>query len=178
MTYKYVLKWRTGENAKVSVEAWPSSTRLALPHERKKPSFVIGSAKGRRTALLLSMIQDMKIKYTVKEKNGLHRIDFPFDDISAIADVYRIGLAAEIISRAQDMDSADDSFQYVLRSTTEEIWFWASKLLGVIGSKMDSTKVLTALSVLSNSSLEQNNQSRIHPSPKIETPKYRLDPYM
>ena len=178
MTYKYVLKWRTGENAKVSVEAWPSSTRISLPHERKKPSFIIGSAKGKRTVLLLSMIQDIKREYKVKEKNGSYRIDFPFDDIGAIADVYRIGLAAEIISRAQDMDSADDSLQYVLRSTTEEIWFWASKLLGVIGSKMDSAKVLTALSVLSNSSLEPYSHSRPHLEAKIETPKYRLDPYL
>jgi len=177
LTYRYVLKWRIGEKAKVNVEAWPSSPRLALSHERKKPSFVIGSAKGGRTVLLLSIVQDMKKKYKVKEKNGLYRIDFPFDDIEAIADVYRIGLAAEVISRAHDVNSAHDSLQYVLRSTTEEIWFWASKLLGVIGSKMDSAKVLTALSVLSNSTIEQNYRPNHLPT-KNEPTKYHLEPYL
>lgn len=178
MTYRYVLKWRMGENAKISVEAWPSSPRLALSHERKKPSFIIGSAKGRKTAHLLSIIQDVKKKYKVKEKNGLYRIDFPFDDIEAIADVYRIGLAAEVISRAGDNDSADGSLQYVLRSTTEEIWFWASKLLGVIGSKMDSTKVITALSILSNSEIEQNYHLNDNVTPPQKPMALRLDPYM
>ena len=30
MTYKYVLKWRTGEKSKIVVEAWPSSPKIAL----------------------------------------------------------------------------------------------------------------------------------------------------
>lgn len=155
MTFRYVLKWRTGEKSRISVEAWPSSQRVTLPHEKRRPSFVIGSIKGTRTVLLMSIVDEMKKKYNVKRKDGLYKIDFPFDDIMAIADVYRIGLAAEVVSKAQDVDSADGSLQYVLRSTTEEIWFWASKLLGVVGSKMDSTRVLTALSVLSNPMIEK-----------------------
>jgi len=176
LTYRYVLKWRLGENSKITVEAWPSSQRIALPHERKKPSFIIGSVSGRKTVYLTSMIQDVKKRYRVKRKNGLYRIDFPFDDIEAIADVYRIGLAAEVVSRAGNNDSADDSLQYVLRSTTEEIWFWASKLLGVIGSKLDSGRVITALSILSNSTHEQTR--KINPNVKQDQRSLRLDSYL
>ena len=51
MTYKYVLKWRVGEKSSIVVEAWPSSPKLTLPKEKKKPSFIIGSAKGKRTII-------------------------------------------------------------------------------------------------------------------------------
>lgn len=180
MTYRYVLKWKTGEKAKVNVEAWPSSKRIALPHEKRKPSFVIGSTNGRRSMLLMSIIQDMKRKYEVQEKNGLYKIEFPFDDIEAIADVYRIGLAAEVVSRAKDENQADESLDYVLRSTTEEVWFWTSKLLGVVGSKMDSTKVLTALSILSNSTKKHdpNQGTNVFLSHNGHYVKYRLDSYL
>jgi len=178
MTYRYVLKWRTGEKSKISVEAWPSSPKIALPHEKRKPSFVIGSIKGKRTVLLMSIVEELKKKYKVKQKNGLNRIDFPFDDIEAIADVYRIGLASEVVSRAQDIDSADGSLQYVLRSTTEEIWFWASKLLGVVGSKIDAARVLGALSILSNPISGPENKLMTNLNPQIESSKIRLEPYL
>jgi len=177
MTYKYVLKWRTGEKSKIIVEAWPSSPKIALPNERKKPSFIIGSTKGKRTIILMSIVEELKKKYKVKNKNGLHRIDFPFDDIEAIADVYRIGLAAEVVSKSKDFDSADGSLQYVLRSTTEEIWFWSSKLLGVVGSKIDASRVINALTILSNSD-SSNHQLDLNVKPNISPPKSRLDPYL
>ncbi len=178
MTYKYVLKWKTGEKSKIVVEAWPSSDKIALSSERKKPSFVIGSTKGKRTIILMSIIEELKKKYKVKNKNGLHRIDFPFDDIEAIADVYRIGLAAEVVTKSKDFDSADGSLQYILRSTTEEIWFWSSKLLGVVGSKIDASRVINALTMLSNSDMSQNLQLDTHVKPNISPPKSRLDQYL
>ncbi len=107
MTYKYVLKWRTGEKSNIVVEAWSSVSKIKLSDERKKPSFIIGSAKGKRTIILMSIVEELKKKYKVKNKNGLYRIDFPFDDIEAIADVYRIGLAAQVVSKSKDFDSAD-----------------------------------------------------------------------
>lgn len=177
MTYKYVLKWRTGEKSQILVEAWPSSPKITSSNERKKPSFVIGSVKGKRTMILMSIVEELKKKYKIKNKNGLYRIDFPFDDIEAIADVYRIGLAAEVVSKSKDFDSADGSLQYVLRSTTEEIWFWSSKLLGVVGSKIDASRVIDALTILSNPNMSQNNHLDMTVKPNIATPKSRLDPY-
>ena len=103
----------------------------------------------------MSIIEELKNKYKVKNKNGLHRIDFPFDDIEAIADVYRIGLASQVVSKSKDFDSADGSLQYVIRSTTEEIWFWASKLLGVVDSKVDASRVMDALTILSSPNLSK-----------------------
>ena len=161
MTYKYVLKWRVGEKSSIVVEAWPSSPKLTLPKEKKKPSFIIGSAKGKRTIILMTIIDELKKKYKVKNRNGLYRIDFPFDSIEAIADVYRIGLAAQVVSKSKDFDSADGSLQYVLRSTTEEIWFWASKLLGVVDSKVDASKVMDALTILSSPNLSKKSISNV-----------------
>ena len=161
MTYKYVLKWRVGEKSSIVVEAWPSSPKLTLPKEKKKPSFIIGSAKGKRTIILMTIIDELKKKYKVKNRNGLYRIDFPFDSIEAIADVYRIGLAAQVVSKSKDFDSADGSLQYVLRSTTEEIWFWASKLLGVVDSKVDASKVMDALTILSSHNLSKKSISNV-----------------
>lgn len=161
MTYKYVLKWRVGEKSNIVVEAWPSSPKLTLPKEKKKPSFIIGSAKGKRTIILMTIIDELKKKYKVKNRNGLYRIDFPFDNLEAIADVYRIGLASQVVSKSKDFDSADGSLQYVLRSTTEEIWFWASKLLGVVDSKVDASRVMDALTILSSSNLSKKSFSNM-----------------
>jgi len=161
MTYKYVLKWRVGEKSSIVVEAWPSSPKLTLPKEKKKPSFIIGSAKGKRTIILMTIIDELKKKYKVKNRNGLYRIDFPFDNLEAIADVYRIGLASQVVSKSKDFDSADGSLQYVLRSTTEEIWFWASKLLGVVDSKVDASCVMDALTILSSSNLSKKSISNM-----------------
>jgi hypothetical protein len=178
MTFKYVLKWRMGEKSSVVVEAWSSSPRITLPKERKKPSFVIGSAKGKRTIILMGIIEELKKKYKVKNKNGLYRIDFPFDNIEAIADVYRIGLASQVVSKSKDFDSADGSLQYVLRSTTEEIWFWASKLLGVVDSKVDASRVMDALTILSSPNSSKKYLPHIKKSPEIMPQKSKMDQFL
>jgi hypothetical protein len=42
-----------------------------------------------------------------------------------------------VIQAAEDADCAETALRYVLHATKEEIWFWTSKLLGLIGDTPD-----------------------------------------
>jgi hypothetical protein len=42
-----------------------------------------------------------------------------------------------VIQAAEDADCVETALRYVLHAAKEEIWFWISKLLGVIGDTTD-----------------------------------------
>lgn len=149
MTYKYVLKYKKGSEQKISVEAWPRLKQYATRAETRRPSFVIGSLSGSRTIMLWHYIEQSKRKYQATKSGGYTRVAYPPEDADAINDAYRIGLAASVIAAAEDADCADAALRYVLHATREEIWFWTSKLLGVIGEKTEKERVLTAIFMMS-----------------------------
>ena len=43
----------------------------------------------------------------------------------------------------------DKALSYVMNVTSEEVWFWTSKFLGVVGEKVDGSKVLKSLCAIS-----------------------------
>lgn len=166
MSYKYILKYNRGAESKISVEAWPRLKQYATQKERGKPSFVIGSVSGSRTIMLWHFIDHSKKKYS-SEKNGKYvRITFPPEDADAINDAYRTGLAAAVVDAAEDSERADAALRYISRMTNEEVWFWTSKLLNVIGDRTDRKKVLTAIYVMSGAIRLGLNGERKETQPK------------
>jgi hypothetical protein len=150
MPYIYRVKWRQAPNQYITVEAWPRHKDLTLPEEKNKPSFTIGKLEGTRTIMLWQFMKDLEKRYKTKSKNGLKRIDLPPDDINAIAEAYRLGLAAAALSYIDNTDAADHTLKYITRATKEEIWFWASKYLSVIDDGIPINKVVQALCMLSS----------------------------
>ncbi len=151
MPYRYVLKWRRGYKESIIVEAWPKSKELALESERRKPSFVIGRLSGSRTIMLRELVEDTIRRYNSNVKGASIRVDFPKDDVQAIAVAFRIGLLAAILAEIQDRNSAENAYEYLMNATQEEIWFWASKMLGVIDRQPRKLNVIKALITLSSS---------------------------
>jgi hypothetical protein len=147
--YIYRVKWRKNPKQYITVEAWPRHRELTLPEEKNKPSFTIGKLEGTRTIMLWQFINDLQKRYKIKKKNGLMRIDLPPDDINAIAEAYRLGLAAAALSHLENQEAAEHTLRYITRSTKEEIWFWASKYLSVIDDGIPANKVVKALCILS-----------------------------
>jgi len=149
MPYRYVVKWRRAPDEAITVEAWPKDKALALPEERNKPSFTIGKVEGTRTIMLWQPARDLAKKYGSKQTGRTTRIDLPKDDIQAIADAYRLGLAAAALKHIQSDQSAEHALRYIMRATQEEIWFWASKYLGVIDGATKTSRVVQALCIIS-----------------------------
>lgn len=152
MPYRYVVKWRKAPDETVTVEAWPKDRSLALPREIYKPSFTIGKLKGTRTIMLWQAINDLEARYGSKERGRATRIDLPPEDISAIADAYRLGLTAAALNHIKSEDAAEHTLRYITRATQEEIWFWASKYLGVVDEAIKTQRVVEALCVISDAS--------------------------
>jgi len=149
MPYKYIVKWQKAPNETITVEAWPKDRELALPEERRKPSFTIGKLKGTRNIMLWQTVNDLAKRYGSTQRRHTFRIDLPPDDIPAIADAYRLGLAAAALSHIKSDEAAEHAFQYTTRATQEEIWFWASKYLGVVDEAIKTNRVIKAICVIS-----------------------------
>lgn len=150
MPYRYVLKWKRGYTESISVEAWPKTKELAVLKENKRPSFIIGKLNGSRTIMLRQQVEDAIHTYGPTTRGSTIRIDCPKDDVPAIATAYRIGLAAGVLAGIHDLESVEHAYQYVTRATPEEIWFWASKMLGVIDHAPRKRNVVKALSILAH----------------------------
>jgi len=148
MTYKYVLKYSKGKREKVSVEAWPRSRALALPNERNRPSFVIGSLRGTRVSMVRFNIKELAQKYGAKRKGSGLRIDFPAESVEAVADAYRAGLMVAALSKDATDQQAERIASYVMTCTAEEVWFWTSKYLNILGREESPETVVRALAVL------------------------------
>lgn len=151
MSYKYVLKYKRGSDQKISIEAWPRLKQYATKTEKKRPSFVIGSLSGSRTIMLWHYVEQSRRKYQAKKRGMYTRVSYPPEESDAINDAYRLGLAASVIAAADDSDCADAALRYVMNATSEEVWFWTSKLLSVIGDRTDKDRVLAAIYMISGS---------------------------
>ena len=149
MPYKYIIKWRKAPHEAIIVEAWPKDKSLSLPEERNKPSFIIGKLKGTRTIMLWQAINDLAARYGSKTQGRTTRIALPPDDIPAIADAYRIGLASSALSQIKSEEASEHALRYITRATQEEIWFWTSKYLGVVDEAIKTRRVVEALCVIS-----------------------------
>jgi len=152
MPYRYVVKWNKAPPESIRVEAWPRDRSLALPEEKHKPSFTIGRLKGTRTIMLWHLVDDLASRYGSTTKRQTKTIDLPPDDIQAIADAYRLGLAAAALNHIKSEEAAEHTFRYITRATQEEIWFWASKYLGVVDEAIKTQRVVEALCIISNAS--------------------------
>ena len=165
MPFQYVIKWYLGDIEKITVEAWhryPTTKK-----DKEKPAFVIGKLEGNRVLLLRDKIYDIIHKYGSRKYHKTIKISFPPDDPKAIAEAYRIGLSAAVVSNIEDNDSIQKASNYVLDVTDEEIWFWTSKLLN---SAIGPQKTISALCIVSgtwevpkkggklNSSIYQKNR--------------------
>jgi len=117
--------------------------------ETNKPSFVIGLVKGSRTMILWDFVDECKKKYGIVNKRGFFTVLYPIEDARAINEAYRLGLAASAAQYTTDMELAEYAVAYIMNIKSEEVWFWTSKLLAVIGDKLDSYRVLNSLYVLS-----------------------------
>jgi len=149
MTYRYILRLRhRGQNRTLSVEAWPASKKLATPNERRKPSFVIGSLTGPRTAYIDYIVKDLVKKYETRKTKTGFKIVFPENNINAIVEAYRIGLLLAALSLTENDQEVENLFHYIEKCTPEEIWFWTSKYLGIIKRDAKPEKVVMALTIL------------------------------
>ena len=120
MPYKYVLKYKRGSEQQIVVEAWPRLKEYATEKEKRRPSFTIGSVKGSKTIMLWHHIEQSRRKYTESIRKGRYtRIVYPLEDVDAINDAYRTGLAAAVIQAAEDSDCAENALRYVLHATKE-----------------------------------------------------------
>jgi hypothetical protein len=80
--------------------------------------------KGSKTIMFWHHIEQSKRKYGESTRKGRYtRIVYPPEDVDAINDAYRTGLAAAVIQAAEDADYAETALRYVLHVTKEEIWF-------------------------------------------------------
>jgi len=149
MPYRYVVKWRKAPNEAITVEAWPKDKSLALPEERNKPSFTIGKLKGTRTIMLWQTVKDIAVRYGSKTRGRTTIINLPQDDIPAIAEAYRLGLAAAALDNIELEQAAEHALRYITRATQEEIWFWASKYLRVVDEAIQTKRVVEALCIIS-----------------------------
>uniref|UniRef100_A0A6M3M5D1 Uncharacterized protein n=1 Tax=viral metagenome TaxID=1070528 RepID=A0A6M3M5D1_9ZZZZ len=149
MTYRYVLKWRKAPGEYISVEAWPRDRSLTTPEERGKPSFTIGKLEGTRNIMLWMMVEDLAGRFGSRKRGRLTRVELPPDDIGAVAKAYRVGLAAAALATIESEEAAENALRYITRATQEEIWFWASKFLGVVDEGIKRERVIEALSIIS-----------------------------
>ncbi len=144
MPYKYVLKWYRGEKERITVEAWHRYPNTK--QEKEKPAFEIGSVNGSIVVILRDSVQKIIETYGSRKYGPTLRVEFPFDDTKAIAEAYRLGLAASVLKYAPDNDSLHRASVYVLNITNEEVWFWTSKLLD---QNIGTQRTISALCVIS-----------------------------
>lgn len=149
MPYKYILKYRKNQNEYIKVEAWPKFKRFATKKEKNRPSFIIGSVKGSKTLILWHLIEGYEKKYKLIKNKTSFTILYPSEDATAINDAYRLGLAVAAVNSSNDNCLAQCSINYIMNSSIEEIWFWTSKFLGVLGNKTEIDRVLNSLYVIS-----------------------------
>lgn len=144
MPYKYVLKWYRGEDERVVVEAWtryPTSDQ-----EKKRPEFTIGEVNGSQVILIRDRVERAVETYGHKRYDKMLRVTFPLDDVNAIAEAYRIGLAAAVLTHAGGKPEMIKASSYVLGITDEEVWFWTSKLLD---RRIGSKRAISSLCIMS-----------------------------
>lgn len=156
MPFKYVLRWTNNAHERIGVEAW--ARYQTTPRERKHPSFVIGVIEGGRAILLRDRVEQAIATYGARTFGHTRKVAFPLDDTKAIAEAYRIGLAAAVLSSAVDNDSLNRASRYVLSITDEEVWFWTSKLLD---SAMSKDRVIDALCIISGAKPSQTGRSNL-----------------
>ncbi|MGB9882272.1 MAG: hypothetical protein ACPLM9_01630 [Methanomassiliicoccales archaeon] len=143
MPFKYVIKWQKTNPEKVTVEAFHK-----YPHteeEKHKPAFIIGKAQGGGLLAIRHTLEKAAQKYPIKRRGKTTYIFLNEGDETAYETAYRIGLAAAMINKAQTAQELQKTTHYILNATSEEIWFWTSKLL----DDEINTKALDALAVLS-----------------------------
>ena len=160
MPFKYILRWTDGEREQIGVEAWVRYP--SVPKEHRHPAFVIGVVEGSRTIVLRDRVEQAASAFGVKTFGKIRKVTFPLDDTKAVAEAYRIGLAAAVLHSADDNDAVNRASRYVLSITDEEVWFWTSKLLdATIGRE----RVIDALCVLSGArpatTKKKNHQSTL-----------------
>jgi len=151
VTYRYTITYRSAPDPLVAVEAWPRDKSVALPREIHRPSFTIGKLEGTRTIMLWTALNDLSKRYRSRKRGNFNAINLPPEEPSATADAYRLGLAAAALQHISDSEAADNALIYIIRATQEEIWFWASKYLGVVDEGIKTERVVEALCVLSSS---------------------------
>ncbi|MEM4546915.1 MAG: hypothetical protein QW328_09175 [Nitrososphaerota archaeon] len=151
MTYRYVLRFiKNDKLERITVEAWPKRKELATLKELRKPSFIIGKLTGERTSMIHYLIKELLNKYGAEKTKSGYVIRFPENVIEAINDAYRVGLTLAILSMVTSGEEAESVLRYIERCTPEEIWFWTSKLLGVIKKDASPKKVVEALAILAS----------------------------
>jgi hypothetical protein len=160
MPFKYVIKWHRTCPEKVSVEAFHR-----YPHteeEKHKPAFIIGKAEGGGILAIRHLLEKAAQKNPTKKHGNTVHILLTENDPAAYETAYRTGLAAAIIDKAQTPQEIEKGTRYILNTTSEEIWFWTSKLL----DDEINTKALDALAVLSGAT--QNNKATLPTKPQIQ----------
>ena len=154
MPYRYVMKWKRGYEESLTVEAWPKSKELAMATEHRKPSFVIGKIGGSRTIMLRELAEEAAKRFGVSHKGLTTKVDFPLNDIPAIAAAFRLGLLAAVLSEIDSPEAMEHAYENLTRATPVEIWFWASKMLGVIDHEPRKHSVVSALVALTGAENE------------------------
>jgi len=145
MPYKYRIIWKRGRVEEVCVEAWPKMKSLALSHEKRRPSFIIGKVKGIKVSFLRPYLLRLQRKYPSKMQKAKLIIEIPDGDIRSISEAYRIGFAATALAKSKSINEAEKALNYILSCPDEEIWFWTSKYLKVIGEGTTANKVIKAI---------------------------------
>ena len=99
--------------------------------------------------MLWMIVEDLARRFGSRKRGRLIRIELPPDDIGAVAEAYRVGLAAAALANIESEEAAENALRYITRATQEEIWFWASKFLGVVDEGIKRERVIEALSIIS-----------------------------
>ena len=144
MPFKYVMKWYQGEKERITIEAWHRYP--TTKSDKEKVAFIIGKLEGSRVLLLREKIYQIIHEFGSRKYDKTQRVLFPLDDTKAIAEAYRLGLAASVLNFSGDNSAIQRASNYVLNTTDEEVWFWTSKLLDThVGPK----KTISALCIIS-----------------------------
>ncbi|HOB43233.1 MAG TPA: hypothetical protein PKH75_08610 [Bacillota bacterium] len=159
MPFKYVLKWHRGDDERVTVEAW--NRYPGQNGGKSKAAFVIGQVTGSRALLIRDQVEKAVDTYGARKFSNTLRVEFPLDDTKAIAEAYRIGLAAAVLAHAIGNGSVQKASDYLLNITDEEVWFWTSKLLD---DSVGVSKVISALCIISGTweNMQPRGQICIH----------------
>jgi len=166
MPFKYLIKWRRANPEKVSVEAYHR-----YPHteeEKHKPAFTIGKAEGGGILAIRHTLEKAAQQNPTHKHGNTTHILLTENDQTAYETAYRIGLAAALIDKAQTPQQIEKTTSYTLNATSEEIWFWTSKLL----DDEINTRALDALAMLSGATEPNNAIHQTKPAkPRIKAPE-------
>jgi len=166
MPFKYIIKWRRTHPEKISVEAYHR-----YPHteeEKHKPAFTIGKAQGGGILAIRHLLEKATQTNPTSKRGNTTYILLTENDPAAYEIAYRIGLAAAVVNKAQTPIEIQKGTRYILNATSEEIWFWTSKLL----DDEINTKAIEALAVISGSTNIQNN-NQTHQQTTQKPPQQR-----